>query len=130
MALILKTNISKSYGTLPVRSSKFYIRALSSYLSEPYELLDGDEIKGEIISVKNGTVEFPDLRGKEITLIIKTGLLFDDLFISKTDWKRFFREKGLVLPPYSIELRLTEAMPKLTKKPVKLYTERDVTWQW
>lgn len=128
MALLTKTKVMKEYHTLPERSSGFYFYVMSTYLSEAYDLVDGDEIKGEVINVKELGEEFPDLRGKEITLILKTGIIYNRLFISKDDWKRLFREWGIVSPGYELELRLIDAIRRSTKERIKLYTERDVKW--
>jgi len=127
MALILTDRLKKEYGSLLEAASAFYVDVLTSYLSEAYDLLDGDEIKGEIILVKDNFKQYPELEGKEITLILKRSIIFDTLYISKSDWQQHFREWGIVSAGYTVQLRLTEALSKMTNKSEKLYTKQDVS---
>ena len=128
MALIARNQTVKvEYGVVHARASRYYVILLSSHLSDAYDLISGDEVKGEINYVKEKGQVYPELKGKEITFILdKMILLFDRLFISKTDWSTLFRERGLVSPSYKIDLRLTEAVRHQTKERVKLFTKKDV----
>lgn len=127
MALILSDSLQKELGAPLEGASVFYITVFNTYLSEAYDLLDGDEIKGEIWLVKDKLGEYPELRGKEITLILRRSAIFDYLFISKSDWQQHFREWGLVKPGYSLQLSLRWAIKKTTGKTVELYSKKDVT---
>ena len=127
MALIIRGKAYMETGATPTGASRFYFSIWTTYLSEAYDLVDGDIIKGEIISVKEKEREYPELTGKEIALILKSSIIFDELYIIKTDWDNLFREWGLVAMGYEVELKLTEATRHLTGESIKLYTKKDVT---
>lgn len=112
----------------PENSSSYFCTVPSSLLSEPYGLLSGARIKGVITDAKMGKKTYSELAGKEITLILKVGVGFDYLYISKDDWIINFREWGLVLPGYTLALVLTEAFPHKTKRGIGLFTKEDVLW--
>ena len=126
MALITRQDVQVEYGAIPEDSSKYYISLFSMHLSDPYELADGDQIKGEITSVKQQNIEIPELSGREITFILQKLIIIDRLYIAKADWKEMFRERGLVYPSYSLTLKLTHAIRLPTKKKVELYTQTDL----
>lgn len=126
MALFVKRYIYKDYGTIPEGASRFYIAISSEYLSEAYELVDGDEILGYIERLKKGADEFPEFRNKEIKLILQRREIIDILFISKNDWNKHFRDWGIVKSGYEITLRLTKAIKKDTGKEIHLYPKRSV----
>jgi len=127
MAIITAQKVQIEYGTIPESASKYFITVWSMYLSDPYDLISGDEIKGEIIRVKEGEREVLDLTGKEITLILDKSAIVDRLYISKTDWSMLFRERGLVTAGYELALRLTQAIRKTTKEKEELFTKKDIT---
>lgn len=127
MALIISRFIEVEPSTFPEGASRHYLYVPATLLSEPYNLIDGDEIKGEIEVLAKDMKQISELKGQEITLILKKSVIYDFLYISEFDWKTFFREWGLVLRGYLIKLRLTEVLHKATNVSEKLYTKADVT---
>lgn len=121
-----KLTVWKEIGSVPEEASKFYIMIDSSYLSESYNLLDGDRIIGEILGLITETKEFPEFIGKQVTLILKKSAGFDHLHISKKDWETNFRDWGIVRPYYRLKLALKDVVSKTDKKATKLYEKRDL----
>lgn len=123
--IIIEQTVIKSYFAIPPDASRFYITVPSSYLSEAYELNFGDRILAKITKVKSNEREFPELEGRTIELIFKSGAIYDLLFISKKDWEENFREYGLVESGFKVSLILNEVLYSTGKK-VGLYTKRDI----
>jgi hypothetical protein len=120
------------YGVIPEGASRHYISGFSMYLSDPYELADGDQIKGEIITVRkpallpNTFEEIKELQGEDITFILSKRIIIDRLYIAKNVWEEKFREHGLVVGGYEIQSKLTYAIRQSTK--VELYTKADLAF--
>ena len=129
MALIVKAFATTWVGGSPYlirdRASSFYVNISSAYLSEPYELTTGDELRAKILSVKIGDKEYPEFKDKEITLILYTYMGLDYLFLSKKDWIEHFREYGLVKGLLWITLKIERAIKKDGAE-IPLYTKRDL----
>ena len=131
MALLLKGIMLKSYEvSLPEQFSRFFVSVPAEYLSEAYDLLEDDEVKGEIRSIRMGDSTYTSAYGKPITLILKRSAILDRLFISKTSWEDNFREWGIVTSGYVLDLRLTEIKRKATDVSEKIYTKTDAVWSW
>jgi len=126
MALIFSDVLKKELGALLEGASPFFVNVQNTFLSEAYDLMDGDEITGEIIELSLGSEAFPEFQSRSITLILKRSAIFDQLFISKSDWRHHFREWGIVTPGYRLELKLITAMQKATNVTLRLYSKRDV----
>ena len=127
MAIIITQRVQIEHGLVHAQASHFYINVASIYISVAYDLMSGDEIMGKIIRVTRGEEDYPDLIGKDITLILDKSIIFDRLYISKADWDTLFREWGLVISGYQIELRLTDAVRHVTGESIGLYTKKDIT---
>jgi hypothetical protein len=129
MALIVKAFATTWVGGSPYlirdRASSFYVNISSAYLSEPYELTTGDELRAKILSVKIDDKEYPEFKDKEITLILYTYMGLDYLFLSKKDWIEHFREYGLVKGLLWITLKIERAIKKDGAE-IPLYTKRDL----
>jgi hypothetical protein len=130
MALIVKAFATTWVGGSPYlirdRASSFYVNISSAYLSEPYELTTGDELRAKILSVKKiDDKEYPEFKDKEITLILYTYMGLDYLFLSKKDWIEHFREYGLVKGLLWITLKIERAIKKDGAE-IPLYTKRDL----
>jgi len=125
MALFVEGEVSKGILEVPKDASRYYITIPSSYLSEPYELIKGDKVQGEILKVRLDEEEFPEFEGKKIELIFGGGIIYDYLYISEKDWKEDFRDYGLVESGYVLELRLDEVI-RHNGEVIKLYSKRDI----
>ena len=111
----------------PADSSEFYISVESDYLSQAYDLVDGDRVTGEITVIAGvKDKSFPALKGQQLTLILKKEVAYDYLFIQKDDWNRLFREWGLVKAGYVVALKLKEVIRTSTKEKIALYAKTDV----
>lgn len=106
--------------------SNFYLQITSDLLSEPYELSDGDIVKGEIWELIDRGLIRNDYKDMPVTLILRKTIGFDSLYISKKEWQANFRDRGLVRPTYQLNLTLREAVTKVQKKIIKLYPETAV----
>jgi hypothetical protein len=116
-------SVFKEIGTSVAESaSSFYVVIPSDFLSEPYELLNGDAVTGEILKLVESGFEHTEFKEKVITFVLRRSVGFDNLFISKKDWQTNFRDRGLVRANYQLSLRLTEAI-KADGKIIKLYPE-------
>ena len=122
--IISERPVTKWEPVPPEGASHFCISIDSSYLSIAYDLSDGDRLKGKILTFKEGSEEFNELRGRDIEFILLNILNSDYLFISKKDWEEL-REYGLVRLGYYISVKIEEAIKKDGTK-VPLYTKRDV----
>lgn len=126
MPLFVKEEIRREYNKIPKNASRFYIWVQDLYLGEAYDLNDGDQIKGEILGLHDSFKRYPDLEGEKITFIMTRSIIYDELFISKDDWERLLRERGMVTTGYTLQLKLTEATRVSTGESVKLFTQKDV----
>lgn len=124
MPLIIKTLITTEIAP-PENASKFCIEIPSKFLSVPYELRNGDKIYGEILEIKTKEEKFEELINKKITFILKKVTMIDYLFIKKKDWEENFREYGLVVSGFTINLKLNE-VEKSDGEKIKLYTKKDL----
>jgi len=130
MALITGLKDTSSWvGGAPLvikdRASRFYLEIPSIYLSQAYDLKTGDKVEGEILVVKSiEGKEYPELKGREIELIIFYYLESDYLFITKIDWEENFREYGLVTN-FRLSVRLNKAIRKDGTE-IPLYTKKDI----
>jgi hypothetical protein len=129
MALLVKAFATTWVGGSPYpikdKASSLYVSISSAYLSEPYELTTGDELKAKILNVKVNDKEYPEFKDKEITLILYTYIGLDYLFLSKKDWIEYFREYGLVKGLFWIALKIERAVKKDGAE-IPLYTKRDL----
>jgi len=129
VALIVKAFATTWVGGPPYlikdKASSFYVSISSAYLSEPYELTAGDELKAKILSVKVDDKEYPEFKDKEITLILYPYIGLDYLFLSRKDWIEHFRECGLVKGLFRIALKIEKAVKKDGAE-IPLYTKRDL----
>lgn len=117
-------SIFKEIGPpFPEQTSNFYLQVASDLLSEPYELSDGDTVKGEVLELINRGVLRNDYKDMRVTLILRRSIAFDILYISKKEWQTNFRDRGLVRPTYQLNLRLTEVIAKAQRRTIKLYPE-------
>ena len=109
---------------LPIsdKASRFYISIDSKYLSEAYNLSDGDIVSGKIIKIFHQREELKELSNREIKFILYK-LLGDTLFILKEDWEEL-REYGLVTN-FIVSVRLEKAICKDGKE-IPLYSKRDL----
>ena len=107
-------------------ASSFYLQITSDLLSEPYELSDGDMVRGEILELIDLGLSRSDYKGMPVTLILRKSVGFDNLYISKKEWQTNFRDHGLVRPTYQLNLALREAISKVQKRTIKLYPETAV----
>lgn len=129
MALILsKKIVYVQTASVAEDASKHYVSVPAAYLSEPYELIDGDEIRAQILEVKKDKTEFPELKGEWVSFILKKAAVLDELYLSKNAWTALFRERGLVVGGYSLNVRLTTAIHRATKRSVELYSKVDFLW--
>ena len=124
MALVIKDEyVLEWLGGPPYllkdKASRFHVSVPTRYLSEAYELKDGDEIEGEILEI--GDVS--ELKGAKAKFILYTIILNDCLFFSKDFWE-ILREYGLVKGGFRISVRLEKAIKE--GKEIPLYTKRDV----
>ncbi|MBS7636776.1 hypothetical protein KEJ37_05520 [Candidatus Bathyarchaeota archaeon] len=110
--------------TLKDKASAVYVSTSSAYLSEPYELVAGDELKAKILSIKIDDKEYAELKGKEITLVLYPYMGSDYLFFSKKDWIEYLREYGLIVGLVDIVLKIERAVKEGVEIP--LYTKRDL----
>jgi hypothetical protein len=108
------------------RASDFQLSIPSTYLSKPYDLKNGDIIKGKILKVEDTTnkKEYSELRDQPIEFVLYTIIGLDYLFISKRDWENLFREYGLVVAFY-ISLRLELAI-RSDGTEIILYSKKDL----
>ena len=104
-------------------ASSYYIQISSDLLSEPYELKDGDNVKGEILTLIDMGFDHPEFR-LPITFILRRSHDSDKLYILKKEWQTNFRDRGLVRPTYRINVTLIEAITKT--KTIKLYPNTTV----
>ena len=126
MPLFVKEEIRREYNKIPKNASRFNIWVQDVYLGEAYDLNDGDQIKGEILELHDRFKQYPDLAGEKITLIMTRTIIYDKLFISKDDWERLLRERGMVTTGYTLQLKLTEATRVSTGESMKLFTQKDL----
>ena len=126
MPLIIQKPISKQNNPslVPKDSSLFYVSESSIYLSEPYELQDDAILLGVLQQLKQGSKEFEHLKGKMLTFILKKAPNLDCLHISKEDWNTGFRDWGLILPDYSLRMRLLDYMKNNLRTP--LYPNKEL----
>ena len=116
-------SVFKEIGTnIAESASSFYVVVPSDFLSEPYELLNGNVIKGEILKLVESGYEHTEFKEKVTTFILRRLVGFDHLFISKKDWQTEFRDRGLVRANYQLSLSLAEAI-KAEGKITKLYPQ-------
>jgi hypothetical protein len=65
-------SIYKETGkTIPEECSNFYVVINSALISEPYELVDGDIIKGEILDLLEAGSQRTEFRNNTLTLILR-----------------------------------------------------------
>ncbi len=108
------------------KASDFQLSIPSAYLSKPYDLKNGDTIKGKILKVENTAdkKEYPELGNQPIEFVLYTIIGLDYLFISKKDWENLFREYGLVVSFY-ISLILESAV-RSDGNEITLYSKKDL----
>jgi len=107
------------------KASNFYLQIPSDLLSEPYDLLDGDVVRGEVSRLVDFGFERNEFIDMPITLILRRSTAFDHLYISKKEWQTQFRDRGLVRPTYQLNLRLIDVV-KADGKSIRLYPETTV----
>jgi hypothetical protein len=105
-------------------ASSYYIQISSDLLSEPYELKDGDNVKGEVLTLIDMGFDHPEFRKLPVTFILQRSVPFDKLYILKKEWQTNFRDRGLVRATYRINVTLIEAITKM--KTIKLYPNTTV----
>jgi hypothetical protein len=126
MPLIIQKSISKQNdpSLVPKNASLFYISISSIYLSELYELHDDTSLVGIVQQLKQGSKEFEHLKGKTLTFILKKAPKFDCAHISKEDWNTGFRDWGLILPDYSLKIKLLDYVKSDLRTP--LYPNKEL----
>ncbi|MCD6488952.1 MAG: hypothetical protein J7K21_07005 [Desulfurococcales archaeon] len=127
MALILLgMPVRKAYNDIPRGASSYYIMIQSIYLSEPYGLKDGVLLRGKIMDIRRGKLEFPELKDKEITFILKRLGMIDQLFITYEFWANELREYGLVQPGYILDVSIRNIYNPRSKEEIAIYVKRDL----
>ena len=126
MPLIIHKSISKQSDSslVPKNASLFYVTVSPTYLSEPYELQDDMVLLGMIQQLKQESKEFEHLKGTTSTFILKKAHNSDCLHISKEDWNTGFRDWGLILPDYSLKIRLLDFVKSNLRTP--LYPNKEL----
>ena len=126
MPLIIQESISKQNdpSLVPKDASLFYVSIPSAYLSEPYELQDDTILLGIVQQQKQESKEFGHLKGKTLTFILKKAPNSDCAHISKEDWNTGFRDWGLILPAYSLRIKLLDCVKNNLRTP--LYPNKEL----
>ncbi len=126
MPLIIQNSISKQNdpSLVPRDASLFYVSVSPVYLSEPYDLQDDIVLLGIVQQLKQEAKEFEHLKGKTLTFILKKASNSDCLHISKEDWNTGFRDWGLILPDYSLKIRLLDYIKNNLRTP--LYPNKEL----
>lgn len=130
MALILKNAEVSLDEEIPdkikEKASRLYLLVHSDYLSEPYEIEDGEEILGKIIKVARESENFEYFKDKQIKFIFYKAGIFDYLYISKENWEDF-RDFGLI-NNFNISVSLY-ALVKRDDKYIQIYPKRDLIYE-
>ncbi|MFB0523513.1 MAG: hypothetical protein ACETV1_07135 [Candidatus Bathyarchaeia archaeon] len=126
MPLIIQKSVSKQSDRsfVPKGASLFYVTVSSIYLSEPYELQDDIVLLGTVQQLRQESKEFEHLKGKMLSFILKKAHDSDYLHISKEDWNTGFRDWGLILPDYSLKIRLLDYIKNNLRTP--LYPNKEL----
>jgi hypothetical protein len=124
--LIIQKSISRQSdpSLVPKDASLFYVSVSSVYLSEPYELQDDTILLGIVQQLKQESKVFEHLKGKTLTCILKKTPKFDCAHISKEDWNTGFRDWGLILPDYSLRIKLLDYVKNNLRTP--LYPNKEL----
>ncbi|MCK4475285.1 MAG: hypothetical protein KAU16_00990 [Methanophagales archaeon] len=135
MALIIETLLSTGYlPTPPEGAVRACLEVRKSNLSEPYELLDGTVVVGEILEIKKFIGQLTheeaeiierELMSKKIEFILWVPTLgsVDWLYLTKKSWL-IFRDCAILPEDYTIKVKLTEA--KYNEETVEIFPKRDV----
>lgn len=126
MPLIIQKSVAKQgdLSLVPKDASLFYVSVPSIYLSEPYELPDDTMLLGLVQQLKQESKEFEHLKGKMLTFVLKRAPEFDCVHLSKSDWNSDFRDWGLILPDYSLKIKLLDYVKNNLRTP--LYPNKEL----
>jgi hypothetical protein len=124
--LIIQKSVSKQSdpSLVPKDASLFYVSVSPIYLSEPYELPDDTILLGVVQQLKAESKEFEHLKGKMLAFVLRRGPEFDCVHISKQDWNTDFRDWGLILPDYSLKIKLLDYIKDNLRTP--LYPNKEL----